>query len=410
MTAEVPVAGTTAQRRVPALILWLLVALCVPAVAALVLWIQLPRWVLWNSPFVDPVLRAVVADGAPGGPVTFTAMDFEFMAFAQSWDPQVAPALVRALEVEDPQYRAAALCALANLRRGSPFTPDMVERIARLATVGQEPRLRVWALRALHDQRSPALAALRRAAMGDPDQELRAAALADLDPGPDPRDLDPLLAALGDPVPELRHGAVARVVKKVEHRVAIPALIRQLQGETDASVIGICMTALGELRAVDAVPVLGALALRPDGKSGAMALRTAFAISPVAATDALLAALAGPQRAAQRVAAMKLGELREPRAVAPLIALVAEPDVNLAGLAIIALGRIGDAAAIEPVLARLTELGEFAEARHREHELSHIPDSVRLSEDFDFATMLAAVDGLPLSPEQHARWEAIRKP
>lgn len=376
-------AGSAGQRRrLPVWIVWSAGGLGLLGTVALVLWLQLPRWapewVIRNSPFVDPVLRAFASQ--PGLPrlEPHSELEWAFFNRAQSWNEDAVPALLRATDTWDVEHRAAALYALASL--GShriPLTDGDVDRFACLAAEGQEARQRVWALTILHARREPGVAALRRTATGDPDRWVRYAALVGLDPRADPRD-----------------GQV---------------LIDRLRVETDPELLTSSIEAVGRFRLIEALPALGELAQRSAGLSGTLALRTAYEISPSASVGVLLAGLTSPQPNARVIAVMRLGELRAPRAVDPMLAMLTGSDEQLTGLALIALCRIGDPAVIEPVLARLDgHLAEFAGLRYREHERQRVPDSVRMAEDFDYQALLDLVDGLPMTAPQRARWQAMR--
>jgi HEAT repeat protein len=144
-------------------------------------------------------------------------------------------------------------------------------------------------------------------------------------------------------------------VHELKQRGDVAALIAELTSPVEdnrLTVRGAAATALGQLRAPEAVEPLAAR-LHEDPNSRVRA-RAAVAISKIGgdeATDHLLTALEDPAPHVRWQAAYNLGRTGNPRAVEPLIALLRSEDDILRRAAAAALGRLGDQRARDALLA-----------------------------------------------------------
>lgn len=100
-------------------------------------------------------------------------------------------------------------------------------------------------------------------------------------------------------------------------------------------------------------------------------------ISPVTVVDreALLVLVNAPCERVRTVAIYTLGDIREPRAVEPLILALESPDPNLRRVAAHALGKIGRAEAVGPLAALVSDKKQPERVRcTAARALGHIED------------------------------------
>lgn len=112
--------------------------------------------------------------------------------------------------------------------------------------------------------------------------------------------------------------------------------------------------ALGEIADARAIPALVRALGDGDPETRKFAARSLVKFGP-AASDALLAALTDPSAAVRRYAVRALGEIREPRAVEPLLALEGRVDTEVL---LWAFGRLGDRRGL-PLLERETGAADW---------------------------------------------------
>src|SRR5690242_5695369 len=97
------VAPSSSRRRMVRWVLWSTGVFCALIATVLVLWIWLPRWapewVIERSPFVTPVIRAVLVDTEARTDENFSFRhENGFRRRMRDWGPGVIPSLVRGLE------------------------------------------------------------------------------------------------------------------------------------------------------------------------------------------------------------------------------------------------------------------------------------------------------------------------
>ncbi len=188
----------------------------------------------------------------------------------------------------------------------------------------------------------------------------------------DTRAVTPLIAALKDPQPGVRVQAVAALGRMRDGRAFEP-LAGALRGDGEGAVRLQAARALGELRDARAVQPL-VVVLGDDSPDIRSAAVQALGGIGRPASDALQAALGDKDARRRQYAAQALGEIRDPRAIAPLIAIMKDQDPYVRFHAHQALGRIGEPA-VNPLITALRDshpwvrlnavnaLGEIKDAR-----------------------------------------------
>ncbi len=168
----------------------------------------------------------------------------------------------------------------------------------------------------------------------------------------DARAVTPLIAALNDPRPEVRVQVAAALGRMKDGRAFQP-LAGALLSDREGSVRLQAVKGLGELRDARAVqPLISVLGDDdPDIRAAAV---TALGLLGRPAFGALAAALGDKDARRRQHAAQALGEIRDPRAIAPLIAIMKDADPNVRFRAYQALGRIGEPA-VDPLIAALRD-------------------------------------------------------
>ncbi|MFM9058870.1 MAG: HEAT repeat domain-containing protein [Planctomycetaceae bacterium] len=130
-----------------------------------------------------------------------------------------------------------------------------------------------------------------------------------------------------------RGGAsAAEEIREISDPLAVPALVAALHADPDGRVRGLYVEALSHVRSPDAAAALVATALdHADPETRIAAVERLEALGPALMAPAFVAALASPDNARVNRAAEALGRLREPSAVAPLIASLETTHVVMQG-------------------------------------------------------------------------------
>ena len=198
------------------------------------------------------------------------------------------------------------------------------------------------------------------ARLKDADSEVRRAAAYALGKRQDRIAFDPLIEALQDQVPAVRIAAAYGLMHLGDER-AIPLLITCLDDEVENVRMSVA-SCLGDLSTHPADLLLDLL---HDP------VRSAQARAPIAWTlqgfedarivPALLQTLADESGDVRGLAAESLGQLRDLRAVEPLLALLdTDQDGEVRWQTAIALGHLGDKRALEPLIAALGDPASIA--------------------------------------------------
>lgn len=281
----------------------------------------------------------------------------------------------------DPTVRVEAFRRLAAMR--GPRIASMLPGLLR----DPSPAVRQPALEMAAEVGTPRLtpALVGLLTGGSPtERQLAASALAKAG---DPRAFPALRRALDDPAQPVREEA-ARALGALGNREAIPRLIGMVHGGGPGVVPA--AVALGELRATEAVPELirgrvpggdlvwwrleplaeigGPVAgefLCRQAAAGRTNAQSALASHPERSAGALVSWLERPGASAQmrRRCAELLGRARTREAVPGLVRLLREGTAEEAQVAALSLGQIGDPKAVAPLMAILRD--ESAEARRR---------------------------------------------
>ena len=229
--------------------------------------------------------------------------------------PKIIPFL------EDKDNREAAATALGRIG-----DPRAVEPI--LATLTEtEKRYRNAAVLALRRIGPPAFPALTRELRSD-EVLMRRGAAASLIGSKSSRVNGPLIAALADPDAEVRASA-ALALGWQGNVAAVPALIVALS-DSSWEVVDSAVTAIGDI-GLDAIhPLLAVLRSAESGVTVRYQVSRALAAMGRAAVPELTDALSDRSSSVATWSAVALGEIGDPRAVAPLRQLAerASPDLR----------------------------------------------------------------------------------
>jgi HEAT repeat protein len=255
----------------------------------------------------------------------------------------------------------AARETLAAVRHGKPSFGSELSAVAN----GDHPAVRNLA------GLGPAAVPVLIQAVADRDYDVRVCAAWGLSYYDDPAVVPPLLRFAAK---DHQTGQLHRLMYR-KNPAVVDAMIDGL-ASPDAR---ICEAAGGALAAIQekrAVPGLCALIRRdPNSPAAASAIEALDEIGDASAGDALNGALSGEYR---QSAAFALGNLRDPRAVGPLLEMARDADhPRLNVLAFRSLGRVGDAKAVPSLQVALQSADRDirsaaaeALAKIRIHELS----------------------------------------
>lgn len=154
-----------------------------------------------------------------------------------------------------------------------------------------------------------------------------------------------ILGAMGDPASPIREVAVAWAARCLEPSRLVPLVAE----DANAIVRNAALAAL-ERQGPYAVAAVERMTTEPDSDVAMFACQVLGAIGGETSTEPLLAALQHPEINVRQAAIEAMGRLKARPAVPALVALLAgDPWLQLA--AVLALGQIGDPAAAEPLLA-----------------------------------------------------------
>jgi HEAT repeat protein len=293
-------------------------------------------------------------------------------------EPVIQPALAR-LEHDDPNHRAKAADILGVLRASVAVEPlisalEDPSQVVRDAAMGALSRLKD--ARAL----SPLLAVVDRepsrgrgmravAVIGELEptpieplidllahekHTIREVAARELARHPDPRAIDPLLAALEDEHPRVQSAASKALTWIGEHRGAKPLLAAFGRKDLFHEVRECALRALAGHPDEVALMIEGLHDV--DGNVQEYAVGRLRELKSPDVLDDLIESLKGSQYYRVRAeVARVLGELKDRRAVEPLIGALTDPVAMTRASAAAALGHIGDPRAIEQLLALLED-------------------------------------------------------
>lgn len=215
------------------------------------------------------------------------------------------------------------------------------------------------------------------AALKDKDKDVRAAAASALGKLGDTRAFDPLISALGDR--DIRESAAFSLGQLGDKR-AVSHLIDFLEDQDMRWTAVIALGKLGDTRAVDPLinalgdgkkdvrksvtEALDKLGWKPDqGEAGALYWFTKgnykqCLSTGLASVSVLVKALEDADRDVREAVTKTLGQLKDVRAVDPLIAILKEStNSDVRSAAAKSLGQLGDIRAVEPLIMVLSTVG-----------------------------------------------------
>jgi HEAT repeat protein len=278
-------------------------------------------------------------------------------------EPAVVPALVRALEDRDVDVRVKALERL-EVRRPAAIVPALV----RIATDGEFPHDRVWAVRQLADRNDPSILPALVRASDDRHPTVKVAALERRVARRDPAVVAALVAALV-PTPDDRAvpRAAAKLLGQLPAGQAFNPIMEALPAQHDPDVIDELVAALGRFGDTRAAPAMLAAVNQLDNPS---LLREriikAIATLPPSASAALVGALGSFEPATRNNAALAAAAFvaSHPETagafVAPVLRTIEDPSRMVQDAAwealyavIRALGKAGGPAALPALQAIL---------------------------------------------------------
>lgn len=308
-------------------------------------------------------------------------------ALAQVGDRQALEPLLAAWRTDsNPSVRLDAIRALAELVKSGKIRDEAALRVM-LGRLAKDDRLLVRnsaaeALAVVSDPRT--LPALTTAIREDPDDWLRAHIVELIADVGDERARDALIGALKDESSRVRAAAVTALSRRGDPRAAaplaallddgmvqrdvedalqalgphaVPALCAALQDEKEKELRRRAAEMLGKIADRDAVdPLIRALAADPEpGVRSAAAEALGLIADPRAARPLLAALDSGSDEWVRTKAASALGKLRSMQAVPALIELLDDDIDDLRRAAAQALGEIRDPRAAAPLVAALMD-------------------------------------------------------
>jgi HEAT repeat protein len=355
------------------------------------------------------VIKAIGDTGDPGsvGPLIELLTKEKFdnvrgaaaLALGAIKDPRAVDPLIELLSKDKSNnVRAAAATALGatkDPRAVEPLIEVMTKEVPHEASYrgmnfrGFPIEVRMHAIEALGEIKDPRAVEPMLALLAGYKSSLAADAALALGKIGDPRAVEPLIAALKDK----QHNATARenaatALGAFHDPRAVEPLIAVLQDKDDPAVRMSVAGALGELKDPRAAGPLITALKDPEnrvriGAAGAILKLGTPALEP------LVGALKDPEAVQRQFAAALLGDLKDPRAILPLIAsfqdvdpqvrlrafqatiaigepafdplLAALKDANASTrqLSVAALAQLGDARAVDPLIAELRDTEEF---------------------------------------------------
>ena len=319
---------------------------------------------------------------------------------------------IAALKDKDEYVRKAAAYALGKIK-----DPRAVEPlIAALKDHNSDVReAAAYALGKIKDPRAvePLIAALK-----DEDSDVRKAAAEALGEIKDPRAVEPLIAALKDESSSVRRAA-AEALGKIGDPRAVEPLIAALK-DKDSDVRYAAAKALGEIKDPRAVEPL--IAVPKDYYSGVRyAVTEALVKIGAPAMEPLIAALKDKDSKdsdVRQAAAEALGEIKDPRAVEPLIAALGDESSGVRLAAAKSLGEIKDPRAVEPLSAALKDENKYVRraAAHALDRLGWKPEQDEIAGwywmakcDWDKCVALGALTVEPLIAALKDTDEEVRR-
>lgn len=239
-------------------------------------------------------------------------------------------------------------------KKKQSITPDTYIHDLRYATDWRERQAAAEALAKYGDDES--FTALLAALRDDSEPGVRISAARAFAKRRDPRATEPLISAFrkaigcGDAA-HSEFDAYVQVLGRLKDTRAVAALIAGLSSDTPEvreKIRDILLNETGQ----DAIPLLVAALENPDYRiltaAASVLSRRGYKV-----TEPLLKALASPQPATRRGAAMALGDLKAKKAVQPLVAALKDEDIQVVQAAAQALGRVRDRKASDPLLSLL---------------------------------------------------------
>jgi HEAT repeat protein len=230
---------------------------------------------------------------------------------------------------------------------GSAAVPALV----RVLT-GSDSSASIAAVDALGQIRSPEVVAPLIEALKNPDENIRAAAAAALEAAGAPEAIPALLKAIHDNNREVRKAIVRALGHTNDPRAS--AVIVNMVRTHQADMVAAVSDALVDLGS-HAIPDLIKLLSEPDGLVQEVVPPILIRIGAPAVAP-LVEMLRGAFPPINKLAAYILGEIRDARAVWPLVTALQNPDLTIPAAQ--ALGKIGDSRAVKGLLDTLSSYSE----------------------------------------------------
>jgi HEAT repeat protein len=278
------------------------------------------------------------------------------LALGDIKDPLAVEPLIAALNDADHGVRDHAASSLGKIRDPRAVVPLIAAFKDTNGNTGVDVGVRESAAAALVTIGTPAVEPLI-AAHNDPRSgaSVRSLAVSCLGKIKDPRAIEPLIADLTDAGPDLGFRAGAASALEMIGAPAVDRLIAALK-DADTDVRDLAASALGNIKDPRAIePLIRAL----KGRHGIYDFFPGSAASALVnigtpAVEPLIAALRDADRDVRKLAVFALGNIGDPRAVEPIIAALKDGNTDFQNTAASALAEIG-APAVEPLIALLKD-------------------------------------------------------
>ena len=388
--------------------LWAVGCACVLLLIAVILWVWLPRWapswVMNHSPWLDPTLRAMAIAVEREPEFSMALMDEGYSQRVRDWGSAKLPTLLDRLEDPSPWMRLAALRVMVEIADPFILPAPMVPRVCAMVVGDENPYVRCDAVFVVTTASwSPVIKQTLMQGMRDPEARVRSAAIGCFGGPVEEGDLPLFRELLQDTDNGVRY-CMSRRLGQLRVERMIPELIQTMQRDSYSEVRVQSLYALSQMPTESSLAALRRTMLTKNSTLAYRAFSELYARRSVTGNDDFYReAMTSEDSAVRWLALEKLAHEPTPMRVEMLLPHLNDSDTWIAGKAALVLAGTGDARVIEPLLYHLqTGIGLFADCES-------FPIFGQQVAVLFMTELKAAMDRLPLSDEQKARWLAIQE-
>ncbi|MBI4222080.1 MAG: HEAT repeat domain-containing protein [Planctomycetes bacterium] len=223
------------------------------------------------------------------------------------------------------------------------------------AIKSEYPEIRIFAAKELVKIKDPSVIGVLIDATADKQEEVRIEVIQALGEIGDERAVKPLVYALGDESLVVREKS-ASALGKLGRPEAEEALISALNSNTNLSLVCAVIEAMGQIRDTRAVEPLIAFLNHKEAKIREYTAVSLGKLRDSRAVESLIAALNDEQERVRWYAADSLGKIGDPVCVDSLTKLLSDTNARVRESAVTALGQIGNQQAIESLVKALQDV------------------------------------------------------